>query len=185
MVSEEISKKFSTGTVLDVGTGPGYLPMKIALLNEHLDVFGLDISKDMIRIAWKNAKKAKTKNLHFVVGDVDEIGLADKSVDFAVATMTLHHWTNPAEALLELSRVMKHGGEVVVYELDMHPTPRSKAWMKQNYNVLLRFGLRFVKGHSITVEHAQRMLDDVKDGYAHCKVEQLETPLIKMTLIKS
>ncbi|MDD1758568.1 MAG: class I SAM-dependent methyltransferase, partial [Methanotrichaceae archaeon] len=50
-VTEEVCDEVSKGKILDVGTGPGRLPMKIALKNSDLEVYGVDLSEAMIRIA--------------------------------------------------------------------------------------------------------------------------------------
>jgi ubiquinone/menaquinone biosynthesis C-methylase UbiE len=54
-VADEILKKVTSGTVLDVGTGPAHLPIKIADRNLSLEIVGLDVSRDMIKIARVNA----------------------------------------------------------------------------------------------------------------------------------
>jgi len=185
LVSDEVLKKASRGTVLDVGTGPGYLPIKIALGCEDLEVIGMDISRDMIRMARKNVEGAGLKNVRLLVGDVSQISVSGESVDLAVSTVSFHHWAHPVEALNELFRVLKRGGEVWIYELDGHPTPQSKAWMKRNYSVILRLIIRAVRGHSITAEDAEGILKDSANEFTQFRVEQLEIPLIKITLTKS
>jgi ubiquinone/menaquinone biosynthesis C-methylase UbiE len=111
-VADDVLKKVASGTVIDLGTGPGYLPIKIASGNPTLEVVGLDVSRDMIRIAHANARKADAENVQLLVGDAEEICMQSESVDLAVATLSFHHWANTAKAFEELSRVLKGGGEV-------------------------------------------------------------------------
>jgi ubiquinone/menaquinone biosynthesis C-methylase UbiE len=177
-----------SGAVLDVGTGPGHLLMKIALGNPSLEVIGLDVSRDMVRIARLSAKGEDTQNVQLIVGDAAEIGVRNESVDLVVATLSFHHWADPAKAFEELSRVLKGGGEVWIYEVNGDVTPQSEEWMKERYNVITRKVARLVikmlGGHSITVEHANEILRDQNNRFAEFKVEQREPLMIKMTLTK-
>lgn len=187
-VAGDILKKVASGTVLDVGTGPGHLLIEIAIRNLSLEVVGMDVSRDMIKIARANAWETDAKNVQLLVGDAAEIGMQNESVDLAVATLSFHHWSNPAKALEELYRVLKSGGEVWMYEVDSDLTSQSETWMKSKYNVIIRKVVRLVvrmlSGHSITVEHAKSILRDKKNTFAYARVERLEPLLVKMILIK-
>jgi len=181
-------KKVASGTVLDVGTGPGHLLTNIALGNPSLDVVGLDVSRAMMRIAHSNAKGADTKNVQLIIGDAAEISMRNESVDLVVATLSFHHWANPAKAFEELFRVLKGGGEVWLYEVNRQLTTQSEEWMKKRYNIITRKVARLVikmlGGHLITVERAKEILRDQKNRFANFKVEKLEPLMIKMTLTK-
>jgi ubiquinone/menaquinone biosynthesis C-methylase UbiE len=187
-IADEISKKVALGTVLDVGTGPGHLLVKIAIRNPSLEAVGLDVSRDMIRIARANAKRADLDNVQVLVGDVAEIGMQNESVTLAVATLSFHHWLKPAKAFEELHRVLKSGGEVWRYEVNSDLTSQSETWVKTKYNPIIRkvapLVVRMLSRHSITVENAQAILRDKKNRFAHAKVEQLEPLLVKMILTK-
>jgi ubiquinone/menaquinone biosynthesis C-methylase UbiE len=143
----------------------------------------------MIKIARTNARGVGADNVQLLVGDVAQIGMQDESVDLAVATLSFHHWSNPAKALEELYRVLKSEGEVWIYEVNSDLTPQSEAWIKSKYNMIVRkfapLFVRILSKHTITVEHAQTILRDKKNRFAHTKVEQLEPLLVKMILIKN
>ncbi len=187
-VANDISKRLSSGTVLDVGTGPGYLPIKIAARNPAFEVIGLDLSQDMIRIAHARRGKVNAEGVELLVGDAAEIGIRNESVDLAVATLSFHHWTKPSRALEELFRILKVGGEVWIYEIDRNLTPQSEDWMKKNYSTVAgrvaRLVMRVVSGHTFTVEQAREILNSQKSRLVYSKVEQLEPMLIKITLSK-
>lgn len=187
-VADDILERVESGTVLDVGTGPGYLPIKVAIRNPSLEIIGFDLSLDMIRMARTGAKEADADSVELLVGDVAKIGMRKESVDLAVATMSFHHWANPAESFDELSRVLKVGGEVWIYEIDRNLTAQSEEWMKRNYNMITRrvarLVIKIVSGHTITVERAEETLRDQRSRFTYAKVEQLEPLMIKMTLTK-
>lgn len=123
-VADDILKKVASGTVLDVGTGPGHLLTNIATRDTSLEVVGIDVSRDMVKIARANARRADAENVQFLVGDAAEIGMQNESADLAVATLSFQHWSNPARALGELYRVLK-SREVWMYEVDSDLTLQS------------------------------------------------------------
>jgi ubiquinone/menaquinone biosynthesis C-methylase UbiE len=187
-VANETLDRVAYGTVLDVGTGPGYLPVCIATKNSSLEVVGLDISRDMTKIARANAKRADLENVHVLVGDAAEIGMPNESVDLAVATLSFHYLSNAPKTFEELCRVLKRGGEVWIYEVNSELTPQSEAWMKGRYSVftrkVARSVMRMLNRHTMTTEHAAAILRDQKNRFADAKVGQLEPLLVKITLVK-
>jgi len=187
-VANEILDRVASGTILDVGTGQGYLPTCIAIKNPSLEVVGLDVSRDMTKIAQTNAKRAHVENVHVLVGDASEIGMPNESVDIAVATLSFHHLSNPAKSLEELYRVLKSAGEVWIHEVNSDITPQSEAWMKGRYSTVTRKVARSVMSllnrHTMTAEHAAAILRDHKNRFADAKVGQLEPLLVKIILVK-
>ena len=47
-VAEEVSSRISSGKILGVETGPGYLPLEIAKRAQNLEIIGIDISPAMV-----------------------------------------------------------------------------------------------------------------------------------------
>jgi len=50
-VIEEITTRISYGRILNVGTGPGYLPLEIAKRTPSLEITGIDISLATVKLA--------------------------------------------------------------------------------------------------------------------------------------
>ena len=95
--------------VLDIASGEGYgsnLLSRVAI-----KVTGVDISADTIERA---KKKYQNANLSFVVGAADRIPLADKSVDLVVSFETIEHHDKHDEMLIEIKRVLKEQGTVII-----------------------------------------------------------------------
>ena len=95
--------------LLDVGCGTGNVLMKLNA-NEDLSLYGLDISEKMIETAKKNlGNKAELK-----VGDSEYMPWEDNSFDVIVCNASFHHYPNPEKVLLEMKRVLKSNGILII-----------------------------------------------------------------------
>ena len=101
--------------VLDVGTGPGRLPVEIARRSPQVRVTGLDVSPRMIEAAAAAIEPGQQVTAE--VGDVAKLPYRDGSVDLVVSTLSQHHWPDRAAALAELVRVLAPGGRIWIYDL--------------------------------------------------------------------
>jgi ubiquinone/menaquinone biosynthesis C-methylase UbiE len=101
--------------VLDVGTGPGRLPVEIARHSPQVWVTGLDVSARMIEAA--KAAIEPGQQVIAEVGDVAKLPYRDGSVDLVVSTLSQHHWPDRPAALAELARVLAPGGRIWIYDL--------------------------------------------------------------------
>jgi ubiquinone/menaquinone biosynthesis C-methylase UbiE len=101
--------------VLDVGTGPGRLPVEIARRSPQVWVTGLDVSPRMIEAA--RAAIEPGQQVIAEVGDVARLPYRDGSVDLVVSTLSQHHWPDRSAAIQELARVLAPGGRIWIYDL--------------------------------------------------------------------
>ncbi|MEM2690445.1 MAG: class I SAM-dependent methyltransferase [Nitrososphaerota archaeon] len=116
-IADEIKDRQILGTIVDIGTGPGRLPIEIAKQVADVKVFGIDISEDMIRIAKRNAEKEGVSGkVEFKVGSAYNTGFEDNSVDLVLSTGLIHHLKWPRKALDEVYRILKRGGEAWIYD---------------------------------------------------------------------
>jgi ubiquinone/menaquinone biosynthesis C-methylase UbiE len=103
--------------VLDVGTGPGRVPLAIAVAAPHLRVDGLDLSPAMIEYARRAAELAGLADrVSLVAGDVADLPYPDQTFDLVVSSMSQHHWSNPGAGLRELHRVLRPGAAAWIYD---------------------------------------------------------------------
>jgi ubiquinone/menaquinone biosynthesis C-methylase UbiE len=102
------------GTLVDVGCGPGYLANSIRRGFPHLRIICMDISRDMLHRAGRNFPG---KNIEFLSGDAQAMPFADGAIDFIVSTGAFHHWESGLGALREFHRVLKPGGQLLVFDL--------------------------------------------------------------------
>lgn len=101
--------------VLDVGTGPGRVPLAIAAAAPRLLVEGIDLSEEMIDHARHLA--AGTAGISFAVADVAALDHEDDTFDLIVSTLSQHHWADRDRSVRELLRVVKPGGQIWIYDI--------------------------------------------------------------------
>src|SRR5919198_6368868 len=106
-------------SVLEVAPGPGYLAIELAKLGKCDRVIGLDISKDFIEIAQKNAKEAGVSEVaEFRHGNVADIPFPDNAFDFIICTAAFKNFKVPFKALSEMYRVLKSGGTALIVDMN-------------------------------------------------------------------
>ena len=105
--------------VLDAGCGFGLYSLILAKQAGY--VVGLDISESMIKMAKRRRDEHQQKNLDFVVGDLENLLFKKEVFDFVISNFALSV-TNLEAVILELSRLLKPGGRMVVnHILTRHP----------------------------------------------------------------
>jgi ubiquinone/menaquinone biosynthesis C-methylase UbiE len=116
IILKALTRRRPQGVLVDVGCGPGYLSAAISRRFPGLKVRGLDINGEMVRLARGNWSSSRP-GVEFLMGDAQRLPLADNSVDFMVSSLSLHHWADPGEAFREVHRVLKPGGQFLVFDL--------------------------------------------------------------------
>lgn len=91
--------------ILDVGCGTGEILKSIKERYSFVQLYGLDISEEMLKQA--NDKLKGTATL--ILGDAENITLETNSFDLILCTDSFHHYPNPQQAISEFYRVLKHG----------------------------------------------------------------------------
>ena len=117
-VADEVAASLPTGTLLEIGSGPGRLAVLVAQRAPGLEAVGVDISPEMVERAARRVEEAGLgERVRFEVGDVGALPFPNVSFDGAVSTLSLHHWQDPACGLAEIHRVLKPGAEARIYDL--------------------------------------------------------------------
>lgn len=125
LVARDVLNYCSRGSILDIGTGPGWLLVKLHQLSPQLHITGLDASPSMVATARKNMAAAGLSSKTEVrVGNVIHIPFAAESFDGVVSTGSIHHWKKPIDGLNEVYRVLKGGGYALMYDI-VSDTPTS------------------------------------------------------------
>ena len=118
LVAREIHEYKSDGSVLDFGTGPGWLLLSLNRVHPGFRLAGVDISRAMADRARKNLEKAGLAEVIDIRENrPGELPFPDRKFDVVVSTGSLHHWKRPEAELSEIARVLKPGGLVLLYDL--------------------------------------------------------------------
>jgi ubiquinone/menaquinone biosynthesis C-methylase UbiE len=116
-VARDVVARLEAGKILDLGTGPGYLPVEIARISSAITIVAVDLSARLIETAKKNALRAGLENrVHFETGNASSLNFPDASYDMVISTGMLHMLRKPVKVLEEIYRVLKPGGEAWIYD---------------------------------------------------------------------
>lgn len=116
MISKELCQNLDLergSRVLDLGCGPGLFSILMARMG--MDVIGVDYSQGMVDTARENAA-AEELEIEFMKMDAQELGFDDGVFDAVVSRNMFWALPEPERCYSEVSRVLKHGGKVLVMD---------------------------------------------------------------------
>lgn len=90
------------GKVLDVGCGAGGFTGLLKKIRPDLDIYGVDISKNAIKIAKKDFPR-----IEFLTGTTYKLPFPDNFFDACIMRQVLEHVEHPKKALREVRRILK------------------------------------------------------------------------------
>ena len=133
-----------TDTIADIGAGTGYFACRFA--NHAGKVYAVDIDKDLLAIAAKNAPP----NLVTVLAAPDDPKLPPNSVDIVFFCDVLHHIENRTAYYAKLAKGLKPGGRIVnsdfyKKQLPIGPPPEMKLSDDQIISELGQAGFHLTK----------------------------------------
>ncbi len=102
-------------TVLDLGSGAG-LDVFLAArrVGETGKVYGLDMTDEMLALAEKHKVESGISNVEFIKGDMEQVPLADGTVDTVVSNCVVNLSPDKARVFSECYRVLKPGGKIAI-----------------------------------------------------------------------
>lgn len=107
----------TTLDILDVGTGPGFFAINLALAGHR--VTAVDVTEEMLNFARKNAE-AYGADVTFSRQNGDTLSFPDASFDLIVNRNVIWNLERPEEALKEWKRVLRPGGRIVYFDANWY-----------------------------------------------------------------
>ncbi len=118
LIARDILSYKSGGSLLDIGTGPGWLLIHLQQLAPGLRGIGIDVSPAMVSKARHRIAAAGLADRIWVgEGRAKQLPFATGVFDTVVSTASLHHWKDPTAGLQEAYRVLRPGGYALLYDL--------------------------------------------------------------------
>jgi len=112
----DIEEGFS---VLDLGTGSGFLAFPLADRFPESRITGLDIVPKTLARNMDRVRERNVRNLDFVCYDGIQLPFEDDTFDVIVSRYCLHHFPNIEKSFAEIARVLKPFGQLLISD----PTP--------------------------------------------------------------
>ena len=94
--------------ILDAGAGTGYCTLDVALRYPNVQIVAMDIASSMLQQT--RSKAEANHNISYIASDVEQIALADNSVDLIVSSLTVQWCNDYLKAFAEFKRILKPDG---------------------------------------------------------------------------
>lgn len=115
--------------VADIGAGTGFITAGLVDLVQTVHL--VDGSTAMLDEAKRNL--SQFKNVEFHLADGIALPFQDCQLDVVFANMYLHHCVDPLVSIVEMVRVLKPGGRLVITDMDEHKNEWFKSEMADEW----------------------------------------------------
>jgi ubiquinone/menaquinone biosynthesis C-methylase UbiE len=123
-----------TGILLDLGTGTARIPILIAQKSAQLNIIGIDLSENMLKIGRENINRAGlNERIKLEKVDAKSLAYSDQQFDGVVSNSIIHHIPDPLLCLTEIKRVLKPNGTLFLRDLLRPETEEIKENLVKQY----------------------------------------------------
>ncbi|MGJ3241550.1 MAG: ArsR/SmtB family transcription factor [Opitutales bacterium] len=110
--------------VVDLGAGEGAIGALLA--KRAARVVCVDSSEKMVEVGMDLAARHNLTNLSYILGNIEDVPLADASFDVAILSQALHHAQQPTLAIAEAKRLLRPGGTLIIIDLREHSFEKAR-----------------------------------------------------------
>ncbi len=124
---ERLEQLGAEGEMLDIGTGPGHMPLLVCERIPTAHVVGIDLAETMLVHARALLAESEYQTrVRFELADAKRLKFGEASFDVVFSNTILHHIPEPKDLLCEARRVLKPGGVLLIRDL-MRPDNDDRA----------------------------------------------------------
>jgi demethylmenaquinone methyltransferase / 2-methoxy-6-polyprenyl-1,4-benzoquinol methylase len=150
--------------LLDVATGTGDFAIS-ALKIKPVKITGVDISEGMLEVGRKKiASKGLTTQIELFYGDSENLPFLDNTFDAATVAFGVRNFENLDNGLLDIYRVLKSGGKLVILEFSKPTAFPVKQLYKLYFNFILPTVGKLISGDNSAYTYLPESVNLFPDG---------------------
>ena len=163
-VLDDINKyKITSPHLMDIGTGSGCIAISLAKANSEIKLTAIDLSKEALIIAKKNASKHKVK-INFVQEDIQSLSHLNRTFDIIVSNPPYIH---PDEKKDILPNVLNHEPHMAVFTPNNDPI--------YFYRLIINFASKVLKSlGGLYLEINPKFLELLKSNFSSINFSEVE-----------
>jgi len=103
-------------TLLDVGTGPGWIPTRLAQARPNWKITAVDYSAPMLEYAKRQAQ-SKNITIKWVQSTFETLEMEPHKFDLITNHLSFHEFKDPSSVLKKMIHLTKEGGHIEIQDL--------------------------------------------------------------------
>lgn len=132
LLRRQLTAQQQAGYLVDVGCGPGVNAAALQPLAEHY--VGIDIAPGMLQRAKETLAGTISSNYHLLQADMEQLPLANASVDIVYANLAVQWCSEPRRLLTELARVVSLNNGIVALSTVLPNSLQPLAQLREGYH---------------------------------------------------